>query len=71
MHNFLVLYRGRTISEAKIVALSSDRTLVAEFAARLLQEGDPWADQDPTLGELRSGRERALRLISSEEVNLG
>jgi len=35
--SFIALYRGETISGARIVALSADPQLVRDFAARLLE----------------------------------
>jgi hypothetical protein len=35
--SFLALYRGETVSGARIVALSADPQLVRDFAARLLE----------------------------------
>ncbi len=37
MTSFLALYRGETVSGARIVALSADPRLVRDFAARLLE----------------------------------
>jgi hypothetical protein len=36
MMNCLVLYRGARLSELKLVALSSDRRIIGDFADRLL-----------------------------------
>ena len=38
MTTFVGLYRGETVSKAKLIALSADPELVAELAARLLPE---------------------------------
>jgi hypothetical protein len=45
--SFIALYRGETVSGARIVALSADPQLVRDFAARLL-ESPP---EPPTGGE--------------------
>lgn len=37
MTSFIALYRGKTVSGARIVALSADPQLVRDFAARLLE----------------------------------
>lgn len=37
MTSFIALYRGETVSGARIVALSADPQLVRDFAARLLE----------------------------------
>ena len=65
MASFLVLYRGETISAAKMVALSADPALVGDVAGRLLTDPEE-PGQDATLAELEQGRRRALRLIQSE-----
>jgi hypothetical protein len=35
--SFIALYRGETVSGARIIALSADPQLVRDFAARLLE----------------------------------
>ncbi len=65
MSSFLALYRGETISAAKIVAVSADPELAAEFAARMLSEPEE-PEADGVLRELADGRQRALRLVKSE-----
>jgi hypothetical protein len=58
---FLALYRGESVSAAKLLALSAEPELVREFAKRLLKEPNDTAD--PVIGELESGRRRALELV--------
>lgn len=66
MSTFLALYRGRTVGEASLVAVSVDPELVREFAARLLEgQADPRVD--PVIECIRDGRLRALRLVTEEE----
>ena len=36
MTSFIALYRGETVSGAKLVALTTDRDLVRDFGAKLL-----------------------------------
>lgn len=38
MTMFIALYRGDTVSKAKLVAVSAQPELIDEFAARLLQQ---------------------------------
>ncbi len=66
MGTFVALYRGRTIAESTIVAVSADPALVADFAARLLQQPvEPEAtEDDPVLRSVEQGRRKALRLIT-------
>jgi hypothetical protein len=62
---FIALYRGETVSSAKIVAVSADTDLVADFAARMLHREEETED-DPVVHSLDVGRREALRLISEE-----
>jgi hypothetical protein len=63
--NFLALYRGESITAAKIVAVTAESGLVRDFAARLLDGPADEKDPDPVLEELEQGRRRALRLVKS------
>ena len=65
MTNFLALYRGETISSAKIIAVSADAGLVADIAARMLQYQEE-AEDDAVVQSLDTGRRQALRLITEE-----
>lgn len=38
MTDFVALYRGRTVSEAELIAVSAEPRLVSRFFAELLQE---------------------------------
>jgi hypothetical protein len=64
--NFIALYRGETVGSAKIVAVSADSDLVADFAARMLHR-DEETEDDPVVHSLDVGRREALRLISEEK----
>jgi hypothetical protein len=64
--SFLALYRGPSIPQARLVAVSADPQLVADFARRLLGAAAPAALTDPVLREVEGGRRRALRLIARE-----
>ncbi len=67
MSSFVALYRGDSVSAAKIVAVSADPEIVAEFASRLLQvPTDLEPEQDPVLKTIENGRRRALRIITRE-----
>ncbi len=66
MARFLVLYRGDTVSAAKLVALSAEPSLVGDFAARGLTKPEE-LEPDPVLRELERGRRRALELVKIEE----
>jgi hypothetical protein len=62
--SFLALYRGETISAAKIVAVSASPELITEFAERMMGEPEE-PGLDPVLKELEHGRRRALQLVKS------
>ena len=68
MASFVAIYAGASISEAQMIAVSSDPALVSYVAGELLS--DPrYADvseTDPVLAELNKGRRRALRMIRRE-----
>jgi hypothetical protein len=59
---FLALYRGDSVSAARLLALSADPELVRQFAARLLEVSE-CQESDPIAKELESGRRRALELV--------
>jgi hypothetical protein len=65
MTSFVAVYRGKTISEAKMIAVSGNPALVAHVASELLD--DPFclhdAGADPVLIALNQGRRKALRLV--------
>lgn len=62
--SFVALYRGRTISSARLVAVSADRRLAADVAARMRHE--PLLSEDDVVAEVERGRRAALRLIEGE-----
>ena len=65
MPTFLTVYRGRTVAEARMVAVSADPALVADVVNRLLDQAhDP--DDDPVVRAIDHGRVAALRLIKRE-----
>lgn len=71
MSTFLALYRGETIGEAKLVAVSADPATVAEFAARLLHQPPSAEDSpDPVLLSVERGRRQALRRIATEAASV-
>lgn len=64
MTNFIALYRGQTLNDARLVALSSDPVLISDFTTRLISE--PHREDDPALRELSKGRRRALKIVQEE-----
>ncbi len=65
MTTFLVLYRGDSVGASKLIALTAEPSLVADFAARMLQKPEE-REPDAVLQELERGRRRALQLVKSE-----
>ena len=65
MNTFVAIYRGASINQAKLIAVSIDPALIAYVSARLLEEQIP-TGQDSVIAELERGRQEALRLIRQE-----
>jgi hypothetical protein len=58
--NFVALYRGRTVSDAELVALSAEPQLVREFFMKLLGESlDKPSD--------KTDRQGTLQLVPGED----
>jgi hypothetical protein len=62
--SFIALYRGETVSGARIVALSADPQLVRDFAARLLE-----SPPEPHTGFESSGdiQRQMLRVMKPDD----
>jgi len=65
MTTFVALYRGQTIAEAKLIAVSADLELVSDVTSRILQGQMPDA-VDPVIKRLETGRRDALSEIRRE-----
>ncbi len=65
MTTFLALYRGESVSAAKLIALTAEPFLVCEFAARMLDNPEE-PEADAVVRELERGRRRALQLVKNE-----
>jgi hypothetical protein len=61
----LGVYRGRTLADARLVAVSADPELVADVAARMLRAPGEQMD-DPVLNGQREAERAALRVIKRE-----
>ena len=68
MKTFIAVYRGNTVTSARLIALSAEPTLVAEVSARILQEHIV-DDSDPVVEHLERGRRSALQLIEKESTD--
>ena len=66
MQTFVAVYRGETISSARLVTASSDPALVAEVVARLLSTELAERTDDPVVARVADGRRQALRVIIGE-----
>lgn len=65
---FIAVYRGPTIGEAHLLAVTTDPDLVREVVTRLLGSSDP-AVSDPAVQALEKGRREALKMtIESSEA---
>ncbi len=64
MTTFLALYRGESVGASKLVALTAEPVVVADFAARMLAEPEE-PEPDAVLHELDQGRRRALQLVEN------
>lgn len=66
MTSFVALYRGPTIGESKLIAVSADPELVAALSSRLLQSALAAGEDDPAIAKIERGRRAALRVIQKE-----
>lgn len=65
MNTFVAIYRGASVNQAKLIAVSVDPALIAYVSARLLEE-QILTGHDSVITELERGRQEALRLIRQE-----
>lgn len=70
MTTFLAIYRGKTISDARLVGVSINPQLVQLVAQRMTEdEGASEVNngQDPVLASLKEGQARALKAIAAQD----
>lgn len=65
MVSFLALYRGRSVGDAELVAVSTDPEIVGRFADELIDERASTAD-DPVVSAIREAERRGLQIIREE-----
>jgi hypothetical protein len=65
MTTFVALYRGQTIAEARLIAVSADPDLVSEVSTHLLDAASV-STKDPVIQRLEHGRVAALQLLEKE-----
>ncbi len=63
---FVAIYRGRTASDARLVAVSADPAIVATVIGQILAERRPGAAEDPVVEGIDRARRHGLRLIQRE-----
>jgi hypothetical protein len=68
MVTFIAIYRGKSVADARLIAVSADPALVGDVSARLLQHVSR-EHQDTVVNSLEEGRAAALRLINEETCN--
>jgi len=51
--DFLALYRGQTVSDARLVAVTADPELIGRFIDKLAGEGDKEESGEESHGRLR------------------
>ncbi|MCL4534972.1 MAG: hypothetical protein M1370_07405 [Bacteroidetes bacterium] len=62
--NLVALYRGESIGDVRIVAVSADPGLIADVASRILSKSSETTD--PVLAARNAGVRKALRLVLKE-----
>lgn len=67
MDNFLVLFRGESIENTRLVSLTSDPTIIKDFAARLL--ANQIQTEDPVLQAVQGGTQKALKKVANARVS--
>jgi hypothetical protein len=62
---FLALYHGDTVNASELIAITADRRIVEDFAARLLGEpSEP--SEDPVVVRIEESRRKALEVVRDE-----
>jgi hypothetical protein len=63
---FIAIYRGRTASDARLVAITSDPAIVALVVGQMLADQGDRTGDDPVVGAIDRARRQGLRLIRRE-----
>jgi hypothetical protein len=63
---FIAIYRGRTASDARLVALTSDPGVVATVVGQMLADQSDLNGDDPVVDAIDRARRQGLRLIRRE-----
>ena len=67
--SFIAVYRGETISGARLIAISADPALVNQVTSQILETYPEASEDDPVVECVESGRRRALHLIKGEALH--
>lgn len=65
MASFIALYRGESVATAELLVVTSDPTIVRDFADRMLDEPPP-PTADPAVAAKHEGRRRGLEVVRDE-----
>jgi hypothetical protein len=63
---FIAIYRGRTASDARLVAITSDPAIVALVVGQMLADQNDGTGDDPVVGAIDRARRHGLRVIRRE-----
>jgi len=64
---FIGLYSGKTLTDSKLIALTTSPSAIEAVAEAILREGGQLPQDDPALRDLEAGRRKALRKIAAGE----
>ena len=64
--SFVAIYRGLSVSDARLIAVSADPQLVADVSSRILQDDRADEEPDPVIAPINRARRRALSLVHKE-----
>ena len=68
MISYVAMYRGETLADSQLVAVSNAPRVVQRVAEDLLANQSP--DPDPICAAVITGKRRALELISDESATV-
>lgn len=69
MTSYIALFRGNSIEDAQIIAVSADPDVVSRFASELLEDPNysEAKNPDPILKPILEGKRQALRMIEDRK----
>ena len=66
MLTYIAVYRGKTMATARMVAVDTTPSLIADVSRRLLEKRRDADESDPAVAAIENGRLEALRAIARE-----